>query len=339
MDFSRLHEVVKSLVVEGKGILAADESTGTITKRFESVGIESNEETRQQYRELLFTTPSIEDFLSGVILFDETIRQQTKTGIPFAKLIANKGIIPGIKVDEGTVEMEGSAQEKITKGLDGLLVRLTEYYKMGARFAKWRSIVIIGDNLPSEANVAQNARSFAEYAAVCQEADIVPIVEPEVLFDGNHTIERSEEVTTLMLKAVFLEFERHDVDLKGVILKSSMVLAGKDAPVQSSPSKVAVATLRCFKNSVPEDVGGIVFLSGGQDFVKATENLNAIAKEGVQPWPLTFSYSRALQEPALLAWLGKQENNEAMQKAFYQRARLNAIASQGAYTKDMEEHA
>jgi len=339
MNVSHLRQIVQDLVAQGKGILAADESTGTITKRFDGVGIESSEETRREYRELLFSTPNIEEFLSGIILFDETIRQSTKEGIPFVKLLADKGIIPGIKVDQGTVGMENSPQEKVTQGLEGLAERLVEYQKMGARFAKWRGIIAIGEELPSKIAISENARIFAKYAALCQEAGIVPIVEPEVLLDGDHTIERSEEVTMRTLKTVFAELEKHQVDLKGMLLKSSMVLAGKDAPQQSSAQEVAAATLRCLQNSVPKTVAGIVFLSGGQSPQQATENLQAIAQKGSQPWQLTFSYSRALQEPALAVWQGKEENTQVAQNALYQRARLNAAAQQGVYDKDMEEHA
>ena len=333
---TRIYEVAGQLVIKGKGILAADESTPSCNKRFLAVGVEQTEEMRRQWRELLLTMPGIAEFLSGVILYDETIRQQTDQGIPFAKLLEEKGIIPGIKVDEGTVDFGGHPGEKITKGLEGLASRLKEYRAMGAKFTKWRAVIAIGENIPTQDLIEKNAEILAEYAEVSQTEGFVPIVEPEILLEGNHTIEKAEEVTTNTLRAVFAALGEKGVDLKGLILKSSMVLSGKDCLQQADAKQVAAATVRTFQNSVPQEVAGIVFLSGGQTPQQATENLNEIVKLGQQNWPLTFSFSRALQEPVLQTWRGDSTKIKAAQQVFLKRLKLNAAALSGTYAKDME---
>ena len=333
---TRIYAIAKQLVVRGKGILAADESTPSCNKRFAAVGVEQTEEMRRQWRQLLLTTPGIGEFLSGVILYDETIRQQIDQGVPFAKLLEEKGIIPGIKVDEGTVDFEGHPGEKITKGLEGLASRLKEYRAMGAKFTKWRAVIAIGENIPTQDLIEKNAEILAEYAEVSQTEGFVPIGEPEILLEGNHTIEKAEEVTTNTLRAVFAALGEKGVDLKGLILKSSMVLSGKDCLQQADAKQVAAATVRTFQNSVPQEVAGIVFLSGGQTPQQATENLNEIVKLGQQNWPLTFSFSRALQEPVLQIWRGDSAKIKAAQQAFLKRLKLNAAALSGTYAKDME---
>ncbi len=333
---TRIYAIAKQLVVRGKGILAADESTPSCNKRFAAVGVEQTEEMRRQWRQLLLTTPGIGEFLSGVILYDETIRQQIDQGVPFAKLLEEKGIIPGIKVDEGTVDFGGHPGEKITKGLEGLASRLKEYRAMGAKFTKWRAVIAIGENIPTQDLIEKNAEILAEYAEVSQTEGFVPIVEPEILLEGNHTIEKAEEVTTNTLRAVFAALGEKGVDLKGLILKSSMVLSGKDCLQQADAKQVAAATVRTFQNSVPQEVAGIVFLSGGQTPQQATENLNEIVKLGQQNWPLTFSFSRALQEPVLQTWRGDSTKIKAAQQVFLKRLKLNAAALSGTYAKDME---
>ena len=333
---TRIYAIAKQLVVRGKGILAADESTPSCNKRFAAVGVEQTEEMRRQWRQLLLTTPGIGEFLSGVILYDETIRQQIDQGVPFAKLLEEKGIIPGIKVDEGTVDFGGHPGEKITKGLEGLASRLKEYRAMGAKFTKWRAVIAIGENIPTQDLIEKNAEILAEYAEVSQTEGFVPIVEPEILLEGNHTIEKAEEVTTNTLRAVFAALGEKGVDLKGLILKSSMVLSGKDCSRQADAKQVAAATVRTFQNSVPQEVAGIVFLSGGQTPQQATENLNEIVKLGQQNWPLTFSFSRALQEPVLQTWRGDSTKIKAAQQVFLKRLKLNAAALSGTYAKDME---
>ena len=333
---TRIYAIAKQLVVRGKGILAADESTPSCNKRFAAVGVEQTEEMRRQWRQLLLTTPGIGEFLSGVILYDETIRQQIDQGVPFAKLLEEKGIIPGIKVDEGTVDFEGHPGEKITKGLEGLASRLKEYRAMGAKFTKWRAVIAIGENIPTQDLIEKNAEILAEYAEVSQTEGFVPIVEPEILLEGNHTIEKAEEVTTNTLRAVFAALGEKGVDLKGLILKSSMVLSGKDCLQQADAKQVAAATVRTFQNSVPQEVAGIVFLSGGQSPQQATENLNEIVKLGQQNWSLTFSFSRALQEPVLQTWRGDSTKIKAAQQVFLKRLKLNAAALSGTYAKDME---
>jgi len=337
MNIDELKSVAKGLVSKGKGILAADESSGTIKKRFDSINVESTEENRRSYRELLFTTKGAEEFISGVILFDETIRQKSKDGHPLSEVLANRGIIPGIKVDTGAKELAGFPGEKITEGLDGLRERLNEYRDLGAKFAKWRAVITIGDEIPTQFCIDANAHALARYAALCQEAELVPIVEPEVLMDGDHTIERCEEVTTITLKSVFAELKRHQVALEGIVLKPNMVLSGKECPEQASVAEVAEATIRCFRQVVPEGMPGIVFLSGGQSPQEATEHLSAMNALGTHPWELSFSYGRALQEPVLKAWMGQKENVATAQETFYHRAKCNGAARYGEYSSDMEK--
>jgi fructose-bisphosphate aldolase class I len=327
------------VVADGKGILAADESDGTIRKRFESIGVESTADRRRAYRELLFTTTGAEDFISGVILFDETIRQSAGDGTPFPKLLAEKGIIPGIKVDTGAKPLALAEGETVTEGLDGLRARLEEYRGLGARFAKWRATYSIGASRPSEYCIWTNAHALARYAALCQEAGLVPIVEPEVLQDGRHTIERSHHVTALVLDAVYRELFDQRVDIYGTLLKPNMVLSGYDASDRAGHEEVADWTLSCLYKHVPAAVPGILFLSGGQSDEDATVNLNAMNAKGPHPWQLSFSYGRALQAAALKAWAGKQENVESAQRAYYHRAKMNAAARTGSYAPDMERGA
>jgi fructose-bisphosphate aldolase, class I len=339
MDIHKLQETAEAIVAEGKGILAADESTGTIKKRFDSIGVESTEETRRAYRELLFTTEGVEEFISGVILYDETIRQTASDGTPFPKLLESKGIIPGIKVDTGAKPLALTEGETITEGLDGLRERLAEYRELGARFAKWRAVITIGNGIPSEYCIWTNAHALARYAALSQEGGLVPIVEPEVLMDGNHTIERSFEVTSRTLHAVFTELRDQRVQPEGILLKPNMVLSGYECPEQASDEEVAHETIRSFRRHVPAAVPGIVFLSGGQSDEQATVRLNEMNKLGPHPWQLSFSYGRALQAPALKAWGGKEENVEAAQRAYYHRAKMNGAARTGMYAPEMEREA
>ena len=331
-----LHETARSLVRAGKGILAADESDGTIKKRFDTIGTESTEEQRRAYRELLFTAAGVEQFISGVILFDETIRQSGSDGTPFPRLLAAKGIIPGIKVDTGAKALALAEGETVTEGLDGLRARLEEYRGLGARFAKWRATYSIGGGRPSEYCVWVNAHALARYAALAQEAGLVPIVEPEVLMDGTHTIEESATATGRALQAVYTELHDQRVDLAGTLLKPNMVLSGYDASSRAAPGDVAEHTLACFYRHVPAAVPGIVFLSGGQTDEDATIHLNAMNERGPHPWQLSFSYGRALQAPALKAWRGKTENAEAAQRALHHRARMNSVARDGSYTPELE---
>jgi fructose-bisphosphate aldolase class I len=326
------------MVAPGKGLLAADESAGTCKKRFDSVKVESTEENRRAYRELLFTTPGIERHVSGVILFDETLRQSTKEGVNFGKYLQSRGIIPGIKVDAGAHDMALHPGEKVTEGLDGLPKRMAEYFGMGARFAKWRAVITIGEQIPSMACIKANAHALARYSAICQEASIVPIVEPEVLLDGNHTAERSESVHQDTLEVLFHELERHGVALECVILKASMVVSGNKNPQQAAVAEVAERTLRVLRRTVPAALPGVVFLSGGQTDENATAHLDAMNRIGA-PWPLTFSYSRALQAAALAAWRGAAANVPAAQAAFAHRARMNSLAAKGEWSKDLEKKA
>ena len=339
MATDELHATAKALVTAGKGILAADESGGTIKKRFDTIGVESTEEHRRSYREMLFTTPGVEDYISGVILFDETIRQSSADGTPFPQLLASKGIIPGIKVDTGAKPLALTDRETITEGLDGLRARLEEYRDLGARFAKWRATYSISDQLPSEYCIWTNAHALARYAALCQEARLVPIVEPEVLQDGTHTIERSHHVTALVLDAVYRELFDQRVDVLGTLLKPNMVLSGYDASDRAGQDDVAEMTLKCLYKHVPAAVPGIVFLSGGQSDEDATSHLNAMNARGPHPWELSFSYGRALQAPALKAWVGKPENVGAGQRAYYHRAKMNSAARTGEYSSEMEQAA
>ena len=336
---TELHETAKALVAEGKGILAADESTSTIKKRFDSIGLESTEETRRAYRDLLFTTPGVEEYISGVILYDETIRQNALDGTPFPKLLASKGVIPGIKVDLGAKPLALAEGETITDGLDGLRDRLKEYYDLGARFAKWRATYSISDSLPSEYCIWTNAHALARYAALCQEAGIVPIVEPEVLMDGTHTIERAYHVTTHVLNALYTEMFDQRLDLPGTLLKPNMVLSGYEASNRAGIDEVAEWSLRCYYKHVPAAVPGIVFLSGGQSDEDATAHLNAMNARGSHPWHLSFSYGRALQAAAIKAWGGKPENVQAAQRAYYHRAKMNSAAQTGTYAPDLEREA
>jgi len=331
-----LSAVAKAMVAPGKGILAADESSPTIKKRFDSIGVESTEDNRRSYREMLFTTPGVEDFISGVILFDETIRQSTADGAPFPGYLAERGIIPGIKVDKGAKALAGFPGEKVTEGLDGLRDRLAEYRELGAQFAKWRAVITIDDDTPTDYCLHANAHALARYAALCQEAGIVPIVEPEVLMDGPHDLARCESVTAAALDRVFDELVRHRVRLEGIVLKPNMVISGTEAPKRAGVDEVAAATVRCLKDHVPADVPGIAFLSGGQSAEEATAHLSAMNRLGDLPWELSFSYGRALQAPALEAWGGRSEDFAAGQQAFHKRARLNGLARSGSYSPEQE---
>jgi fructose-bisphosphate aldolase class I len=336
MNVRDLTHVARAIVAPGKGILAADESSGTIEKRFRSIQVESTEEHRRAYRELLFTTHGAGEFISGVILFDETLRQRAADGTPFPEVLDRQGIIPGIKVDKGAKELAGSPGEKVTEGLDGLRGRLTEYRDLGARFTKWRAVITIGDGIPTRTCIDANAEALARFAALSQEAGLVPIVEPEVLMDGAHTIERCFDATAETLGAVFAALRGHRVRLDGMLLKPNMVLSGKDCPERAGVQQVAEATVRCMRDSVPASVPGIVFLSGGQTDEAATAHLNAMNRLGAQPWQLSFSYGRALQAPALEAWKGEPGNGPAAQQAYYHRARLNGAARFGRYSEEME---
>jgi fructose-bisphosphate aldolase class I len=327
----------RTLIADGKGILAADETPGTLTRRFDALGIPSTEQSRRTYREMLFTAPDAATSISGVILQDETIRQKSSTGTPLLQVLATRGIMPGIKVDTGAKALALAPGETVTEGLDGLRERLGEYRGMGARFAKWRAVLHIADGLPSRACISANAQALARYAALCQDASLVPIVEPEVLMDGSHSIERCEEVTTTVLHAVFQALVEQRVSLEAMLLKPNMVVPGKASPRPASGQDVATATLRCLLRTVPAAVPGIVFLSGGQTDRLATAHLNAINRlPGPKPWKLSFSYGRALQDAALEAWHGRDENLKAGQEALSHRARCNAAASHGRYTDDME---
>jgi fructose-bisphosphate aldolase class I len=339
MNRTELESIARAMVAKGKGILAADESSGTIKKRFDTIKLESTEEARRTYRELLFTTPGVENYISGVILFDETIRQKTRDGVPFPEHLAKLGIVPGIKVDTGAKPLAGFPGETITEGLDGLRERLAEYYKLGARFAKWRAVIDIGKDIPTQFAIDANAHALARYGALCQEANIVPIIEPEVLMDGDHSIERCEEVTGAVLQSVFAQLRSHRIHLEGMILKPNMVISGKKNASRAGPQQVAEATVRTLKRYVPSAVPGIAFLSGGQSAAEATEHLSLMNQMGPLPWELTFSYGRALQDEALKAWGGKPEGFEAGQKAFARRAKLNGLARTGSYTAQAEQAA
>jgi fructose-bisphosphate aldolase, class I len=336
MSKEELEKVARALVAKGKGILAADESMGTIKRRFDSINIESTEANRQAYRDMLFTTPGLEEAISGVILFDETLRTKAKDGTPFPKLLEKKGILPGIKVDKGPVDIPFFPGEVVTEGLDGLRGRLKEYKELGAKFAKWRAVISIGDGIPTYTCLKANGHALGRYAALCQEAGIVPIVEPEVLLDGNHSIERCQDVSEETLRITFAQLAEQRVYLEGMVLKPSMVVSGKDNPRQAGVEEVAERTIRVLKRTVPAAVPGIAFLSGGQSAVSATEHLNAMQKLGALPWEVTFSYARALQDPALKAWKGEAANVSAAQKIFYHRAKMNSAARNGNYKKDME---
>jgi fructose-bisphosphate aldolase, class I len=332
-----LQTTARELVAPGKGILAADESDGTIKKRFDSIQVESTEEARRAYRDLLFTTPGMEEHISGVILFDETIRQSSADGTPFPKLLEDKGVVPGIKVDKGAKPLALAEGETVTEGLDGLRDRLAEYRDLGARFAKWRATYSIGEDLPSEYCVWVNAHALARYAALCQEAGLVPIVEPEVLQEGTHSLEESAKATGRVLLAVYQELHDQRVDFPGTLLKPNMVLSGYSATSRAGIDEVAEATLEVLYKHVPASVPGIVFLSGGQSDEDATAHLNAMNERGPHPWELSFSYGRALQAPALKAWRGEEANVHAAQEAFAHRAKMNSLARSGDYSPEMEK--
>ncbi|HYA20242.1 MAG TPA: class I fructose-bisphosphate aldolase [Burkholderiales bacterium] len=332
-----LEATAAALVAKGKGILAIDESTSTCKKRFDSIGVESTEENRRAYREILITVPGGAQYVSGMILFDETIRQSAANGTPFPLALKRQGILTGIKVDTGAKKLAGAPGEKVTEGLDGLRERLAEYRSMGASFAKWRAVITIGEAIPSPYCIEVNAHALARYAALCQEAGLVPVVEPEVLMDGKHTIERSFEVTEVTLHSVFSALSLQRVVLEHMVLKASMVISGSECPEQAGVDEVAKQTLRCIKRAVPAAVPGIVFLSGGQGPEEATAHLNAMNLMGPNPWPLSFSYGRALQEPALKTWKGQAANAAAAQKALYHREKMNSAACLGRYTAQMEQ--
>jgi fructose-bisphosphate aldolase class I len=337
MDAVSMTETARALVAPGKGILAADESMPTMQKRLAAIGLESTEARRRAYRDILFTTPGMGEFISGVILFDETIRQRSAEGTRFAELLAGVGVIPGIKVDQGTVPLAGFPGEVVTEGLDGLRARLAEYATMGARFAKWRAVITIGEGRPSATCTESNADGLARYAALSQEAGLVAIVEPEVLMDGTHSIERCAEVTKATLREVYVRLASHRVVLEASLLKPNMVLPGKDCPDQASPVEIAEATIAVLKESVPTAVPGIVFLSGGQSDLEATLRLDALNRRGPQPWELSFSFGRALQAPILRAWGGDDTNRDQAQAAFWHRAAMNGAARHGSYSADMEQ--
>jgi fructose-bisphosphate aldolase class I len=336
MDARLMADTARAMVAPGKGLLAADESAGTCKKRFDSVNVESTEENRRAYREMLFTTADLWKFVSGVILFDETLHQSTQSGVNFAEYLKKNGIIPGIKVDAGTSDMALHPGEKVTEGLDKLAPRMAEYFKLGARFAKWRAVITIGQGIPTQACLDANAHALARYSAICQEASIVPIVEPEVLLDGDHSAETSEAVHERTLETLFHELATQDVSLEHLILKASMCVSGKDNPKQASVQEVAERTLRVLKRTVPAALPGVVFLSGGQTDENATAHLDAMNRMGA-PWPLTFSYSRALQAVALKAWRGQAGNVAAAQKAFHHRARMNSLAALGKWSAAEEK--
>jgi fructose-bisphosphate aldolase, class I len=337
-DLATMQETARAIVAPGKGILAADESSGTIKKRFDSIGVESTEENRRNYREILFRA-DVSDCVGGVILFDETIRQQAADGTSLVDVLKQQGIIPGIKVDEGAKDLAGAPGEKVTEGLDGLRERLEEYREMGARFTKWRAVINIGDGIPSRYCLHANAHALARFAALSQEAGLVPIVEPEVMMEGDHPIERSYEATEATLQEVYAQLYEHRVELTGTLLKPNMVLSGYDSPSQASVDEVAEATIACLRATVPPAVPGIVFLSGGQSDEDATAHLNAMNQRGPHPWELSFSYGRALQAPALKAWKGDSANLPAARAAYVHRARMNRAARFGEYTSEMEKQA
>jgi fructose-bisphosphate aldolase class I len=339
MNTAELDRVARAMVAKGKGILAADESTSTIAKRFASIKVESTEEHRRTYREMLLTAPGIADWISGVILYDETLRQKTRDGVPFSAHLTKLGVIPGIKVDTGAKPLAGFPGETITEGLDGLRERLVEYFQLGARFAKWRAVIDISESAPTRFAIEANAHALARYAALCQEQQIVPIVEPEVLMDGAHSIERCEAVTDAVLQEVFDQLALHRVRLEGIVLKPNMVISGKKATHRAGPEQVAEATVRCLKRHVPSAVPGIAFLSGGQQSTEATLHLSLMNNLGPLPWNLTFSYGRALQDGALKAWGGQAATFAAGQKEFARRARLNALATSGRYAAAQENEA
>ncbi len=335
---STLTDTAARLVSNARGLLAADETPGTLTRRFDSLEVASNPESRREYREILLTTPGAAEFIAGVILQDETIHQFSDDGEPFARVCDDLGMVAGIKVDTGAKPLAGHTAEHVTEGLDGLRERIVDYRRLGARFAKWRAVIEVGDSRPSAACVVANADALARYAALCQEQDVVPVVEPEVLMDGSHTIERCEEVTDAVLHTVFEALAEQDVSFEGMLLKPNMVVSGVACPRQSSDAEVATATLRCLRRHVPAAVPGVVFLSGGQNDIEATRHLDAINRAGgPKPWKLSFSYGRALQDAALATWRGGFANVEAAQREFLHRAKCNGFAARGAYTEALEK--
>lgn len=338
MDLNVLKQTAQAMVSPGKGILAIDESTGTCKKRFEALGVECTEDSRREYRELLVEAPGIENYVSGMIMYDETLRQSTKDGRRFVDVLKGKGMIAGIKVDTGAKDLALHASEQVTEGLDGLRERLMEYSSLGAQFAKWRAVINISDALPSAACVKANAHALARYAALCQEANIVPMVEPEMIMDGAHSMERCYKVTAQVLQTLFAELAEQGVALEGTILKVSMVLAGKDAAVQSTEQEVAAQTVKCLKENVPANIAGVVFLSGGQSDAKSTVHLNLMHQLGeALPWPLSFSYGRGIQQPALKAWAANRNDIAGAQKLLVHRAHMNGLAAEGKYTAESEQ--
>ena len=337
MNKQALETIANAMVADGKGILAADESTGTIKKRFDSINVVSTEDSRRDYREMLFrTTQAMQDNISGVILFDETIRQKAADGTPLTQLISDAGSLPGIKVDAGAKDLAGHAGEMVTEGLDGLRDRLADYHALGAKFAKWRAVINIANGIPSAACLAANTHALARYAALCQEAEIVPIVEPEVIMDGSHSVERCMDVTSAALSSLYAQLAEQDVHLEGTILKPNMVVSGTQNATQANVQQVAEMTIECFKKNVPQAMPGIVFLSGGQSDVDATAHLDAMNKIGGLPWKLSFSYGRALQAAPLKAWGGEAANVEAAQAAFAHRAKMNGLAALGQWDASLE---
>ncbi|MGC9524796.1 MAG: class I fructose-bisphosphate aldolase [Limnospira sp.] len=334
-----LRAITKAMMAKGKGILAMDESNGTCDKRFQKVGIQTSVDQRRDYREMILTTPNLGDYISGAILYDETIRQVSRDGKPLVKICQEAGIIPGIKVDMKAKDLAGFPGEKVTEGLDGLRDRIAEYYEMGARFAKWRAVIAIGENIPSHACVEANAHALARYAALCQEGGLVPIVEPEVLIDGNHSIARCFHITDATLHSVFNQLHTQGVALDRMVLKPSMVISGKDCPEQASVQEVATFTVRCLLRNVPALVGGVAFLSGGQTPERAAAHLNEmnVQYSDICPWPVTFSYARAIQQPALEAWKGEDANVKTAQELLLHRAKCNSAARRGEYSSDMEK--
>jgi fructose-bisphosphate aldolase class I len=336
---SDLSEIAKKLLVSGKGLLAADWGVSSVGKRFEKIGLENSQENRRRYREMLFTTQGLEEYISGVIEFEETVKQKTGAGIPFPEVLSKKGILPGVKVDRGLAETPDFPGEKITEGIEGLKGRLVEYKNLGAVFCKWRSVVVIGQGLPTGENISANSHLLAKYAVSCQELGMVPIVEPEVLMDGDHTIDKCVEVTEMTHRILFQTLADYKVDLEGLILKTNMAVSGKECPTQARSEEIAQETVAMLRRTVPVNIPGIVFLSGGQDAPEATKNLNAIAKIKDLPWKLTFSFERALEEPTLFAWEGKSENTNRAQAVLLHRAKMNSLASRGEYYNEEEKGA
>ena len=337
MDLNVLKATAMQMVASGKGILAADESTSSIGKRFAIIGLENTEDNRRAYRQMLITSPGMGEYISGVIMYDETLRQSTAEGKPFVEVLQQAGVFPGIKVDQGTKEMDGSPKEKVTKGLEGLPERLKEYAALGAKFAKWRAVITIeGTEIPTDANIRQNAKDLAAYAKMCQEANIVPMVEPEVLMDGSHTLARCREVSERTLTALFEELKSAGVAIEGTILKTNMVIPAKESGEKKTADEIAEATVALFKKILPDNLPGQAFLSGGQSEVEATENLNAINARGPHPWKLSFSYGRALQDSALKKWAGSADNVPAAQDILAHRAKMNGLATEGKYSSEME---